>query len=71
MSAPSLLNRVAEAGVAVWEGHLPPGEAPSPRNRQIDALIVNGSECEPLPDRGRHAHADIPGETIEGVRIAL
>ena len=73
MSGLELLNRVAEAGVVGLGGAAFPTQVKlhPPRNRQIDALIVNGSECEPYLTVDDMLMQTFPGEIIEGVRIAL
>ncbi len=63
MSGLELLNRVA--GGCRWGlgGAAFPTQVKlhPPRNRQIEALIVNGSECRALSHQWtRHAHADLP-----------
>ncbi len=73
MSNLELLNRVAEAGVVGLGGAAFPTQVKlhPPRNRQIEALIINGSECEPYLTVDDMLMQTFPGEIIEGVRIAL
>lgn len=73
LTALDLINRVAEAGIVGLGGAAFPTHVKlqPPRKRQIDTLIVNGSECEPyltVDDMLMQTH---PSEIIEGVRVAL
>jgi len=73
MSGLELLNRVAEAGVVGLGGAAFPTQVKlhPPRNRQIDTLIVNGSECEPYLTVDDMLMRTFPGEIVEGIRIVM
>ncbi len=73
MSGLELLNRVAEAGVVGLGGAAFPTQVKlhPPRNRKIEALIINGSECEPYLTVDDMLMQSFPGEIVEGVRITL
>ncbi|HSV95817.1 MAG TPA: electron transport complex subunit RsxC [Spirochaetota bacterium] len=73
MSGLELLNRVAEAGVVGLGGAAFPTQVKlhPPGNRPIEALIINGAECEPYLTVDDMLMQTFPGEVIEGVRMAL
>ena len=66
MSNLELLNRVAEAGVVGLGGAAFPTQVKlhPPRNRQIEALIINGSECEPYLTVDDMLMQTFPGKAV-------
>lgn len=73
LAGSEIVNRVREAGIVGLGGAAFPTSvklAP-PRNKVIDTLIINGSECEPYLTVDDMLMQTYPGEIIEGVRIAI
>lgn len=68
-----LRERVFQAGIVGLGGAAFPTQVKlnPPGNKKIDALIVNGSECEPYLTVDDMLMQAFPGEIIEGTRIAL
>ena len=68
-----LIRRVREAGIVGLGGAAFPTSVKltPPRNKIIDTLIINGSECEPYLTVDDMIMRTYPNEILEGVRIAL
>jgi len=73
LSPEELLAKVREAGIVGLGGAAFPTavKLSPPKNKPIDALIINGSECEPYLTVDDMLMQSFPGEILEGVRITL
>lgn len=73
LSSEELLARVRDAGIVGLGGAAFPTSVKlsPPKNKPIDALIINGSECEPFLTVDDMLMQTFPGEILEGVRITL
>jgi len=73
MDSGALLDRVRNAGIVCLGGAAFPTHVKlnPPKNRAIDALIVNGSECEPYLTVDDMLIRTFPEEILEGTRITM
>ena len=72
-SREELVRRVREAGIVGLGGAAFPTfvKLTPPRNKIIDTLIINGSECEPYLTVDDMMMRTFPDEILEGIRISL
>jgi len=73
LNAQEMLNKIKEAGVVGLGGAAFPTHiklAP-PADKKIDALIINGAECEPFLTNDHALMLEKTNEIIEGLQIIL
>ncbi len=68
-----ILRRIREAGIVGLGGAAFPAavKLSPPKDKKIDILIVNGSECEPYLTVDDMLMQTFPGEIIDGVRMLM
>lgn len=73
MDGPALLEKIRGAGIVGMGGAAFPTHVKlnPPKNRPIDTLIVNASECEPYLTVDDILVQSHPAEIIEGIRITM
>lgn len=68
-----IFERIQEAGIVGMGGAAfpTPVKLSPPEDKEIDTLIINGSECEPYLTVDDMLMQSFPAEIVEGVRITL
>lgn len=73
LAADDIKNLIKDAGIVGLGGAAFPTNVKlsPPKEKKIDAVIINGAECEPYLTADHRLMLEYPGEVVEGLKILM